>query len=78
MVLCSYLCISLELGSQNLWQYVHSRGGRLPEDEAQSIFVQLIDGVYYCHSQGVANRFNTQPFLRFLFVALGISSWKIV
>jgi len=35
---------------------VHSRGGCLPEDEAQSIFCQLIDGVYYCHSQGVANR----------------------
>ena len=52
----SYLCVSLELGAQNLWQYVQTQGGRLPEDEVQSLFLQLLDGVEYCHSKRVANR----------------------
>ncbi|GMH38144.1 hypothetical protein BSKO_06028 [Bryopsis sp. KO-2023] len=51
-----YLCVAMELGEQNLWQYVRSQGGRLPEDLARELFCQLLLGLEYCHSVGVANR----------------------
>lgn len=51
-----YLAIVMELGEMNLWQYVINRGGRLAEEEARDFFRQLIIGLDYCHSKGVANR----------------------
>ncbi|CAD7699558.1 unnamed protein product [Ostreobium quekettii] len=52
----TYLVIVQELGEMNLWQHVCNRGGRLAEEEARGFFRQMIEGLEYCHSMGVANR----------------------
>jgi serine/threonine protein kinase len=40
----------------NLFQLLKSKGGRLSENEARRIMVQLLRAVEYCHEQGVVHR----------------------
>jgi|Transcript_40522 serine/threonine protein kinase len=39
----------------DLYDYVQSKR-RLPEDEARSLFIQILKGLYWCHKQGIVNR----------------------
>lgn len=54
----SHLGIAMEYcAGGDLQQYMQSRPGcRVPEDEARWLFQQLMVGLHYCHSRGVANR----------------------
>jgi serine/threonine-protein kinase SRK2 len=53
-----HLCISMEYAKGgDLHSYLQRRPGcKLPEGEARWLFQQLILGLEYCHSRGVANR----------------------
>jgi len=39
----------------DLYDYVQSKR-RLSEDEARSLFIQILKGLYWCHKQGIVNR----------------------
>lgn len=51
-----YTCLILELGAGGeLFDYVMN-SGKVPEDEARSMFRQILSGLQYCHSNLVAHR----------------------
>lgn len=51
-----YTCLILELGTGGeLFEYIMNHG-KLDEDEARSMFRQLLSGVQYCHAHLVAHR----------------------
>lgn len=51
-----YTCLILELGTGGeLFEYIMNNG-KLHEDEARSMFRQLLSGVQYCHAHLVAHR----------------------
>jgi serine/threonine protein kinase len=51
-----YTCLFLELGTGGeLFEYIMQQG-KLDEDEARSMFRQILSGVQYCHAHLVAHR----------------------
>ena len=49
--------IAMELADGgDLLRLINSRGGMLSEDESKSLFFQVIEGLHYCHSKGIAHR----------------------
>ncbi|KAF7728769.1 hypothetical protein EC973_005607 [Apophysomyces ossiformis] len=54
---CDSLFLVMEyVPGMNLDEYLHSKGGRLSEDEARSLFRQLTTAVSFCHSRWVVHR----------------------
>lgn len=58
LLLPRHLAIVMEYAAGgDLFRHLEARpGGRLPEAEARWVFQQLMVGLDYCHSRGVANR----------------------
>lgn len=51
-----HLAIVMEYASEGHLSNRMKLNGRLPEDDARRFFQQLIDGVFYCHQQGIVHR----------------------
>ncbi len=53
----AWCAVEMELAANgDLVDYIHGRGGGLPEAEARFLYRQLCQAVSYCHSVGVVHR----------------------
>ena len=53
----AFCVLEMELAANgDLVDYIHARGGGLPEAEARFLYRQLCQAVSYCHSVGVVHR----------------------